>query len=145
MGFFGVWGEDREARARVDTRAAYLYAPVLHFSLDGRIALCDGTRADTLSPRIYPHLFLAAATHSSVAVTPDTLASLYRKYGKALRPHLSLPTAFVLYDSKKGRLLLGGTHGEKCFIEAQGNSILFSSAPHLLRHPVPVDFACIDM
>ncbi len=145
MAFFGVWGEGREARAHFDARAAYLYAPVLHFSLDGRLALCDGAHKDTLSPRIYPHLFLATATHSSVAVTPDTLASLYRKHGKALRAHLVTPTVFALYDSKKGRLLLGGTHGEKCFIEAQGNSILFSSAPHLLRRPMAVDLACIDM
>ena len=145
MAFFGVWGEDREARARFDARAAYLYAPVLHFSLDGRLALCHGTHKDPWLPVSHTHLFLATATRSPVAVTPDTLASLYRKHGKALRARLSSPTAFALYDSRKGRLLLGGTAGEKCFMEASGDTFFFSSEPYLLCRPIPVDFACLHM
>ena len=141
MAFLGLFMGDACARARFDARCAYLCAPILHFSLDGRLSLCHATREDTVAPLLYPHLFLATAACGAERVSHETLARLYLCYGKRLRERIFSPTAFALYDSRKGLLLLGATGGCKCYIEQTEEGVWFSSLPHLLRAPVSVDLA----
>ena len=144
MAFFGVWGSNREARTRFERLAFYLSRPVLHFSLDGRAAIChDG--ASTLEELSLPaaSLFVGTASEGRVLVARSTLTALYRRYGKHLRRHITCPSAFALYDAKRGVLLLGATEGEKCYIEESHGAIFFSSARSLLRAPVPIDFALL--
>ena len=141
MAFLGLFMGDARARARFDARCAYLCAPVLHFSLDGCVALCEGARGDA-SPLPYaPHLFLATNACGAERVCHETLARLYLRYGKHLCAHLPCAAAFALYDSRKGALLLGATEGGKCYLEQTEEGVWFSSHPHLLRAPVPVDLA----
>ena len=144
MAFFGVFGDSAAARRVFDTRASYLCAPALHFSLDGRVALCYAGSA-SLSALFTesPSLFVATATKGGATLGNDTLTLFYRRYGKRLRRHLPLPTAFALYDARRARLLLGGTEGEKCFLEEGGDALFFSSDPTLLRTPVALDFAVL--
>lgn len=141
MSFFGVFGEGR-ARALAQSRASYLCAPVLHFSMDGRILLAVGTADETVSAVPYPHLFAATASKKrTVSVSTVTLLRLYQRRGKHFSPHLSHPTAFALYDSRRATLYLGGTGGEVCYIEEAGDTLLFSSDPDLLRAPRAVSHA----
>ena len=141
MGFFGVFGEGRE-RAWVADRAAYLCMPVLHFSLDGRLSLAYGKWDDEMSANAYPHLFAATAAKSGrISLSPQTLSRLYHRYGKGFYKHLPRPAAFALYDSRRSTLYLGGTGGERCYVEAEGNAVFFSSDPSLLRAPVAVELA----
>ena len=144
MAFFGVFGESKAVRRIFDTRASYLYAPVLHFSLDGRMALCYGAEENSFSARLYPHLFAAASAHSSVQLSIETLVALYQRHGKKLRTHLPFSAAFAVYDSRCGRLTLGGMGEEKCFLESVENSLFFSSESYLLRSPITVDLLCIN-
>ena len=144
MAFFGVFSERSEARARFERRAPYLCAPVLHFSLDGRAALChDCGAALALCHPPPSSLFVAAAARGNIATSVAALAHLYRKYGKKMRRHLPAPAAFAVYDARKGALLLGGAKGEKCYIEEASGALFFSSEPYLLRAPIPVDLALI--
>ena len=139
MAFFGAFGE-RAGYSLVDTRAAYLFYPVLHFSLDGRLSLAYGKRDDEMSANAYPHLFAATAAKSGrISLSPQTLSRLYHRYGKRFYKHIPSPTAFALYDSRRGALYLGGMGGEKCYVEAVGKHILFSSEADLLRAPTAVD------
>ena len=141
MAFFGVFMGNARARARFEARCAYLCEPILHFSLDGCVALCHGMWGDAAEPLPSPHLFLATAARGAERVSPETLARLYARYGKHLRACLPSLVSFALYDSRGGILLLGGTGGCKCYLEQTEEEVWFSSHPHLLRAPVPVDLA----
>jgi asparagine synthetase B (glutamine-hydrolysing) len=93
-----------------------------------------------MSANAYPHLFAATAAKSGrISLSPQTLSRLYHRYGKGFYKHLPRPAAFALYDSRRATLYLGGTGGEKCYLEAVGGVILFSSDAHLLRAPTAVD------
>ena len=144
MAFFGVFGESREARARFEGRAVYLSASALHFSIDGRVALChDSAKTlDALARSSYL-FFVATSSEGRASLGGERLSLLFRRYGKRLRPHIPCPCAFALYDPKRGMLFLGGAHDEKCFMEVEGDTVFFSSDPHLLRFPIPVDFAIL--
>ena len=144
MAFFGVFGGNREARACFEERAAYLFAPALHFSIDGKVAFCHD-EAKTLEElaRNARFLFVASASPTNVVLGRDRLALLYRRYGKRLRRYIPCPSSFALYDARGGFLLLGGTHGVKCFAEELSGAILFSSDPYLLRAPTPLDLALL--
>lgn len=144
MAFFGVWGSNREARTRFERLALYLTCPTLHFSLDGRTAFChDGAR--TLEELALPtaSLFVGTASVGRVLIARSTLTALYRRYGKHLRRYITCPASFALYDAKRGMLLLGGTRGEKCYIEEAEGAVFFSSTPDLLRASVAVDLALL--
>ena len=144
MAFLGVFGESREARAHFSVRADYLCAPVMHFSLDGRVSICyDGAKTLEELASLPRAFFIATAGDGSITLTRAALADLYRRYGKRLRRRIACPTSFALYDAKRGILLLGGTHGEKCYMEEQNGAIFFSSVSTLLRNPIPVDFAIL--
>jgi len=139
MGFFGVFGEGRE-RAWVPDRAAYLCMPVLHFSLDGRLSLAYGMTEEEVPATVYPHVFTATSSkRGEISVSAATVARFYHRYGKRFYKHVPYPTAFALYDSRRGALYLGGMGGEKCYVEAAGKHILFSSEADLLRAPTAVD------
>ena len=139
MSFFGVFGEGR-ARALAESRAIYLCSPVLHYSLDGLITLVYGKRDESVSAARYPYIFAATSPQSpEFSVSTQTVSRLYFRYGKHFGKHLAYPMAYALYDSRRATLYLGGTCGEKCYLEAWDNAILFSSDPHLLRAPVAVD------
>ena len=143
MSFFGVFGEG-SVRALAEERAAYLCAPVLHFSIDGCLSLAYGEREDRLSATSYPHLFAATASRNRTAsVGIATLSRLYLRYGKRFYSRIPAPAAFALYDSRRSTLYLGGTGGERCYVEAEGNAVFFSSDPSLLRAPVAVDYAVL--
>lgn len=140
--FFGLFGGTAKARAIAEERAAYLFSPALHFSIDGVVALCHGGGELPPNAALKSSLFLAAATpYANGAVTLENLERLYKRYGKKLRKRIPTPLAFALYDSKKGRLLLGGSMGRKCFLEEREDGILFSSERDLLRSPIAVDLA----
>lgn len=144
MAFFGVFGGSREARARFEGRTVFFTAPALHFSLDARVALChDG--ATTLDELAYtkPPFFAATACPHQAKLGGERLSLLFRRYGKRLRRHIPCPCAFALYDPRRAILLLGGAHGEKCFIDHEEGAIFFSSDPWLLREPIPVDLAIL--
>ena len=144
MAFFGVFGEGREARAHFEQRALYLFCPSIHFSLDGRVALChDGAKTLEELVLFSPSLFAGTASHGHITLARSTLATLYRRYGKRLYRRLSSPASFALYDAKRGTLLLGGVHGEKCYIEESDGALFFSSVPTLLRAPIPIDLAIL--
>ncbi len=144
MAFYGVFSGSSAARARFEGRAPYLCAPALHFSLDGRVALCHD-RIASLSALLNatPSLFVATAARGGLSVGCASVVQLYRKYGKKMRRYLPVPAAFALYDAKRGSLLLGAAKGEKCYLEETGGAIFFSSEPYLLRAPIPVDLALI--
>ena len=144
MAFFGVLGAKKEARARFEERASYLYAPALHFSIDGRVAIChdEGEGLEALAARS-PLFFVATASKNHVAQSGERLIGFYRRYGRRLRRHITCPTAFALYDVRRGALLLGGTEGEKCYVEEAEGAIFFSSDPWLLRAPIPIDFGIL--
>lgn len=140
MAFFGVFGEGK-ARASVDVRSAYLCAPILHFSLDGWIALAYGKWDGDMPATLYPHLFVATASHSpAFSLGTSMLARLYFRFGARFYARLPYPTSFVLYDSHRATLYLGGTGGEKCYLEERDDAFLFSSEPHLLRAPIAADY-----
>ena len=144
MAFFGVFGAGGAQRACFDMRAHYLCAPALHFSIDGRVALChDMGVSPTDLLALHPALFVATAAEDRVSLGIATVAVLYRRYGKRLRRHLALPSAFAVYDARRGSLLLGGTGGKKCYLEEVDGTLFFSSEPCLLRAPVPIDLALI--
>ena len=144
MAFFGVFGSKKEERARFDVRSAYLSAPALHYSVDGRVAFChDGARTLEELVGIARFFFATTASNTPVQLGSETLTFLYRRYGKRLRSHVPCPCSFALYDVKRGVLLLGGAQGEKCFLEEINGAYLFSSVPELLRSPVAVDFAIL--
>ena len=140
MAFFGCFGNNSYGRQIFDSRAEYLCAPVLQFSLDGLIALCHGEKI--FSPAVDTRLFIAAESKDKTfSVGESTLARLYRRYGKRLAEHIPYATVFAVYDSRKGRLLLGGTQGALCFTEYVRDILFFSSDPMLLRDPVPLHFS----
>ncbi|MBE6656746.1 MAG: hypothetical protein E7609_07810 [Ruminococcaceae bacterium] len=144
MAFFGVFGGEGGARSRFERRAEYLSSPTLHYSLDGKTALCyDGARTLEELDFPMPSLFVATAPRGDIKLGRITLATLYRRYGKHLRRYVSCPSSFALYDAKRGRLLLGGTHGEKCYIDETDGALFFSSDPTLLRAPTPIDFGIL--
>lgn len=144
MAFFGVFGGSREARARFEGRTVFLSAPALHFSIDGRVALChDGAKTlEELAIANAP-FFVATACPHQAKLGSERLPLLFRRYGKRFKRYIPCPCAFALYDAKRTMLFLGGTHGEKCFMEEMDGAILFSSLPDLLREPIPVDFAIL--
>ena len=144
MAFLGVFGESGEARAHFSVRADYLCAPVMHFSLDGRVSICyDGAKTlEELAIANAP-FFAATACPHQAKLGSERLSSLFRRYGKRFKRYIPCPCAFALYDAKRTMLFFGGTHGEKCFMEEMDGAILFSSLPDLLREPIPVDFAIL--
>lgn len=145
MAFYGCFGADRSARRVFDARAQYLCAPVLHFSFDGMIALCHDRRALTfgISPTDASLFIGTAGRCAGVEVGHDTIARLYRRYGRHLRAYLPRETSFALYDSKKGSLLLGAADGARCFFEYAHGVCFFASTPLLLRAPVAVELAVL--
>ena len=144
MAFFGVFSDKSEARARFEGRAHYLYAPVLHYSMDGRVALChDAGRSLTELLCTHPALFVATAAGEQVSLGGATVAGFYKRYGKRFRRYLPAPAAFAVYDAHKGALFLGGAKGEKCYLEEADGALFFSSEPRLLRSPIPVDLALL--
>ena len=140
MAFFGCFGEDPDGRRIFNMRAEYLFAPMLHYSMDGVMALCYSIK-EAFLPVSDPWLFVATAGDGKgITVGRDTVRRIYRRYGKRLYAHIPFATAFAVYDSRKGKLFLGGTRGETCFIEQVGETLFFSSDPLLLRSPSALEF-----
>ena len=143
MAFFGCFGTDLCARRIFETRAQYLCAPILHYSLDGLVALCYGEKEfshayDTRESRFF---IATESKEKAISISEGTVARLYRRYGKRLAEHMPWQTAFSVYDSKKGVLMLGGAQGAVCFTEYVRDVLFFSSDPTLLRDPTPSYFS----
>ena len=144
MAFVGFFGSAPDAARHLHTRASYLYAPLLHLSLSGTFALAYTTDACTeLSSFPIPRLTVALDGACGGQESLLNLSRLYLHYGRHMRHRLLAPITFAICDARKNLVLLGATHGRRCYIEEEERGFWFSSHAHLLRAPCPAELAVL--
>ena len=138
--FLGVIPFEELPFARLLGRSRYLPAGVLHFSLEGRVALCTGGcigRGGLLLRRGCPHL-LGAIGSDEVRETAEDLLTAYNRLGLRCGRRLAEGVCFAVWDGRRDRLLLGATSDARCYVSHEEDGLWFSSEAAVLSHPIAV-------
>ena len=138
--FLGVVPFGAVPFVRLLERSRYLPAGVLHFSLEGRVALCTGgcVACDSLLLRRVPSSFLGAIGAEGVAEAEERLLAAYNRLGLRCGKLLAEGVCFAVWDGRHDRLLLGATSGARCYVSHEEDGLWFSSDVAVLTHPVAV-------